>query len=185
MSSPRHATPRHPPPPHAHAIPYFTSIFHTVTSPATSTGLYSGPSMQSSSARYEGKERFDSVKGVAETYCRRPALLWRTCSSSLTCMCYIVHKSLIRRTAYRRTECCTFRDRSCLSPFFYDMEDTSQCMRMYIPPSDQPNYICPSSYFLTTCSRLFSDLRRHSRCFLPRLMYSMSRTLVQARPVSI
>lgn len=128
-----------------------------------STGLYSGPSMQSSSARYEGKERFDSVKGVAETYCIRPALLWRTCSSSLACRCATLStKALYGVPAYRRTECCTFRDRSCLSPFFYDTEDNSQCMRMYIPPSDQPNYICPSSYFLTTCSRLFSDLRRHS-----------------------
>lgn len=182
MSSPRHATPRHPPPPHAHAIPYFTSILHTVTSPATSTGLYSGPSMQSSSARYEGKERFDSVKGVAETYCRRPALLWRTCSSSLACRCATLStKALYGVPAHRRTECCTFRDRSCLSPFFYDMEDNSQCMRMYIPPSDRQITYAQ----VRTCSRLFSDLRRHSRGFLPRLMYSMSRTLVQARPVSI
>lgn len=105
MSSPRYATPRAaaaaacacdtiPSP----LSPHMT-ILHT--SPATSTGLYAGPSMHSSSARYEGKEKFVSVKGAAKTFYK--GVHWHLLVV-VACR-YVLHCPRKPHTGCRRTEC--------------------------------------------------------------------------------
>lgn len=93
MSSPRHATPRHPPPPHAHAIP-----------------------------------------NPLPAYDQSPVYI----TQPLAGMCYIVHKSLIRRTgALNAALTVTDRARARSSATCQWKELVNAYVCTYIPPSDR------------------------------------------------